>query len=589
MANSGIDSVLAVRPVWRRIAWPRIDGARVWQNLIFVVVAVAVMTPLGFLLLGSFSLNDLPTQFAWDKLGFENHVAVWTDPATYRTFYNTAIFVTIATAFGLGLASLMAWLVERTTMPGKLWVYAGIPMILATPGIVQAMSWVLLFSPQAGFVNHWLMDLFGLEKAPLNAYTLVGISLAEGLRLVPTAFLMLVPLLRAMDPTLEEAAATSGASPSSALRKVTLPLMLPGLVAVMIYQAIVALETFEVPGILGLPANIHVFATRIYMRLETAFVTPAYGEINSLAIMYLVIGLAAAGLYWNVIRRSERFTVITGKGYRPRQINIGRWNRWALGFCLLVIFASVGLPFLTMLYVSLLPLVKPPSFAVIQEFTFKNYAHIFTYSRFGLVLWNTVVMVFFAATGVTVLSFLISMVVVRSKYLGRRTLDMLAFIPHIIPGIVLALAFLWVFLIFGVFGGVWTATVAFIVLFIAYGTRSMNAAIMQIHQDLEEVAKVSGASPFRVMRRIFLPLMMPTFIGVWIWVVLLTVRLAGVPLLLTQGPRNQVLATLIWEMWSDAQIEAVGAIAVMLILVLFGLVVIIRWLGFGGGLVQQQR
>jgi len=391
-----------------------------------------------------------------------------------------------------------------------------------------------------------------------------------------------------MDPSLEEAAAVSGASTGSTLRKVTLKLMLPGLFAVAIYQAIVALETFEVPGILGLPSNIHVFATRIYMKLETAFLVPTYGEVNALAIMYLVIGVVVAYLYWQVIRRSERYTVITGKGYRPRQIDIGRWKGWSLAFVLLVIFASVGLPFLTMLYVSFLPHVKPPSFEVFKEFTLKNYIYIFTYPRFGLMLWNTAWMVLVAAVGTTVLSFLISMVVVRSKFWGRRPLDMLAFAPHVIPGIVLALAFMWVFLIFHSYGGVWTAALVFIVAFIAYGTRSMNAAILQIHKDLEEAAGVSGASHWRVMRRIFFPLMLPTFVGVFIWVVLLSVRLAGIPLLLTDGPNNRVLATQIWLMWGEAQIEPVAAIATLMIIGLFMLVVIMRWLGFGGGLVQRQ-
>src|SRR5690606_24798852 len=159
----------------------------------------------------------------------------------------------------------------------------------------------------------WAINTFGLEKAPLNVYTLLGISIAESLRLVPTAFLMLVPLLRSMDPSLEEAAAVSGASPLSTVRKVTLRLMLPGLVAITIYQAITVLDTFEVPGILGVPSNLHVLATRIYTKLETSFVLPVYGEVNALAIIYLAVGLVAAYLYWMVIRRSERYSVITGK------------------------------------------------------------------------------------------------------------------------------------------------------------------------------------------------------------------------------------------------------------------------------------
>src|SRR5262249_54919913 len=150
------------------------------------------------------------------------------------------------------IASLLAWLVERTDIPGKIWIYAGVPMTLAMPGMLQSMAWVLLASPRIGFLNKPLVDAFDLSGPPFNIYSMTGMIFIEGLRVVPTAFLMLVPLLRSMDPSLEEAAAMSGARPSSTLRKVTLGVMLPGIIAVTIYQFTSVLEGFEVPGILGM-------------------------------------------------------------------------------------------------------------------------------------------------------------------------------------------------------------------------------------------------------------------------------------------------------------------------------------------------
>src|SRR5690606_13914825 len=144
------------------------------------------------------------------------------------------------------------------------------------PGIVQAMAWVLLLSPRSGFINRWFMETFSLETAPFNVYTLTGMAFVEGLRLVPTAFLMLVPLLRSMDPSLEEAAAVSGASPRSTVRRVTFPLMIPGLVAITSFQAMTALEVFEVPGVLGMPVGLHVFATKIFLMLQSMEMVPSY-------------------------------------------------------------------------------------------------------------------------------------------------------------------------------------------------------------------------------------------------------------------------------------------------------------------------
>jgi iron(III) transport system permease protein len=143
--------------------------------------------------------------------------------------------------------------------------------------------------------------------------------------------------------------------------------------------------------------------------------------------------------------------------------------------------------------------------------------------------------------------------VVRSKFWGRWLLDQLSFMPHAIPGIVLGLAFLWVFLALGsvgldIFGSIWSIAIAFTVSYIAYGTRAMNSAILQIHKELEQAAYVSGAPPWRTMWRIFFPLLKPTFVGVWVWVMLHVVRSASIPLILYEGPENQVLAVLIWNM-----------------------------------------
>ena len=246
-----------------------------WQHGIFVLVLFLVLAPLSFLILGSFSTAQLPTDFSLATMGLVNYIKVYSDPGTSEIFINTIIYVAGSTVLGIFLAVSLAWLVERTNMPGKMVVYAGVPMTLAVPGMLQAMAWVLLFSPRIGFVNNFLKDIFGPDAPVIDIYSLEGMVFLEGLRLVPTAFLMLVPLMRSMDPALEEAAAVSGARPASTMRKVTLRLMAPALVAVMIYQAMTALEVFEIPGILGLPAGIYVFSTKIYAIVRSATFMPS--------------------------------------------------------------------------------------------------------------------------------------------------------------------------------------------------------------------------------------------------------------------------------------------------------------------------
>ena len=563
---------------------------RLWQHAIFFLVFFLVAAPLSFLILGSFSTARLPTDFSLSTMGLVNYIKVYSDPGTIELFVNTVIYVAGSTALGLVLAVSLAWLVERTNMPGKTLVYAGVPMSLAVPGMLQAMAWVLLFSPRIGFVNNTLKDWFGADAPIINVYSLGGMVVLEALRLVPTAFLMLLPLMRSMDPALEEAAAVSGARPSSALRKVTLRLLAPGLVAVMIYQAMTALEVFEIPGILGLPAGIYVFSTKIYAIVRTATFMPVYGQANALAMVYLVIAVGTTYFYARMISRAERYTIVTGKGYRPRQQDLGKWKYPALACALLFLFVAVVVPFLVFLYTSFLPYLQAPSWNALKVMTLKNYRLLSQYEKVGSALQNTVVMVTVTATATVLLSFLVSIVVVRSKFWGRKLLDQLAFVPHAIPGIVMGIAFFWLFLkldFLPIYGTVWAISIGFTISFLSYGTRAMNAALLQIHKELEEAAYVSGASPWRAMRRVIVPLLMPTFAGIWIWVVLHAVRVAGMPLILYEGPNNQVLSILIWNMWDDGYVPAVAAIGTLLMIALVLLTVVIRLLSFRRQTVQM--
>jgi iron(III) transport system permease protein len=555
--------------------------AALWQNSLLLFVALCVAVPLTFLVLGSFSTARLPGEFSLSALSVKNYTSVWLDPATLGLFYNTAAYVLIATALGITIAAILAYLVERTNIPGKAWLYASIPLTLALPGLVQAMAYAVLFSPRAGFVNRWAMNLLGLERAPLDIYTLGGMAFVEGLRLVPTAFLMLVPLLRSMDPSLEEAASVAGASPLRTMRRITLLLMAPGVVAVTIFQAMTALESFEVPGILGMSVGLHVFSTKIYVIMREIETVPKFGEANALGMLYLAVGLATAYVYWRIIQKSERYAVVTGKGYRPRIADLGVWRYPAAGAGVFYLVIAVLLPFLVMLYLSLVPVIQVPSWETLGRLTLRNYEQIFAYPRFLRTLANTLAMVAGAATATTVLSFAIALVVVRTRFWGRRLLDQLAFVPHTIPGIVAGLAFFWLFVMLDLYGTVLSIAVGFTVLLISYGTRTMNAALLQVHKDLEDAAKTAGAPPWRVMLRVFLPLMAPTFIGLWIWVVLLTVRIASLPLVLNQGAGNEVLAVMMWNMWDTGEFEAVGAMSVLLMVVLFLLVLALRPLGFG--------
>lgn len=562
--------------------------ARLFPWLVLGALATLVIAPIFSLVAGAFSLSRLPNEFALDNMGLDNFRAVWIEQRIDKVIWNTAIYVVGATAFGIFSAALLAWLVERTDMPGKTWIYAGVPLGIAVPGILHAIAWVLLLSPRSGFVNRAYMDLTGSSAPLFDIYTMWGLIFAEGLRLVPVAFLMLVPLMRSMDPSLEEAAAASGASPLRATRRVTFALLLPGVLAISIFQAITAIENFEVPGILGMPVNLHVFSTRVFNLIDNIGTIPAFGQANAAAVFYLAVALVISFFYLRLVRNSERYSIITGKGYTPRQVRLGRWRKPALAVSLLYLFVTIILPFLVLLYVSLVNYLRPPSIDAFMSMTTKHYATVFNQPRVAKTLVNTIYVTLLTATSVTIVSFVIAYIIVRTRFAGRYALDMLSFLPHSIPGIVLGLALFWLFMQFdqwtgaSTFGTIYGLVLGFTILFLSYAVRAMSVAMIQVHPDLEDAAKLSGAPPWRIALRIFGPLLLPTLVGIWIYVAMLSVRFISLPLILSQGGSNEVLGVMIWSLWDNGNISSVGAIGIMLMSFMFVLAIGLRLFGFGG-------
>lgn len=562
---------------------------RVFPWAILLLVFAMVAAPIFSLVVGAFSQSRLPNEFSIDNMGLGNFYAVWVEQRIDLVLWNTAVYVIGATIFGIGTAAVLAWLVERSDMPGKMWIYAGVPLGIAVPGILHAIAWVLLLSPRSGFINRGWMSITGFEDPLFNVYSMGGLIFAEGLRLVPVAFLMLVPLMRSMDPSLEEAAAVSGASPMRTARRVTIALLLPGVLAISIFQAITALENFEIPGILGMPVNLHVFSTRVFNLIENIGAIPAFGQANAAAVFYLAIALVVSVFYLRLVRHSERYTIITGKGYTPRSVRLGKWRYPAICAAAFFLFVSIVLPFLVLLYVSLVGYLRQPSWEAVQSFSFKHYETVFNQPRVGRVMWNTISLTLMTSTAVTILSFVIAYIVVRTRFAARYTLDVMSFMPHSIPGIVLGLALFWLLIQFdaltgaSTFGSLGSLVVGFTILFLAYAVRAMSVAMIQVHPDLEDAAKLCGAPPWRVALRIFAPLLMPTLVGIWIYVAMLSVRFISLPLILSQGGNNEVLGVMIWSLWNNGNINSVGAIGIMLMTAMFALALVLRSFGFGKG------
>jgi iron(III) transport system permease protein len=508
-----------------------------------------------------------------------NYIVAFHNPFFLGALLNTVIFSVIATAGALGTAVLFAWLIERSDMPlrGAAWVVMLLP--LAMPGVIFALTWMLLLMPEVGLVNlviRWFLSFLGfsLERGPFDIQSLWGIIFLGWLRGVSTIFLMIVGVFRMMDPSLEDAGRISGARPWMVFRRVTLPLIGPAIFAAGIYSFVDHLDSFEGPLVLGLAARIFVLSTLIYFtsRYNAPF---DYGLSAAYSVFFMVIMAVLAAFYVRTIRRTDRFAVITGKGFQPIRHKLGRWRFAALGLFGIYFVLTILAPLLILVWASLLPFYVVPSLEAAKAISLQNYIGVMSNPRFVRDLTNTVIVALSAGTATMLVAFLISWVSVRTKFRARLLLDGLTFVSYSIPGVVVALALVFVYLqppfrYIGIYGSIWIIVIGLMTQYLAFATRTTNAGLLQIHKELEEAALISGARRLRVMWMITARLMIASLVAGWVWVVAHASRAFGIPLVLS-GKTNEILPVWLWIYWQDGFIPQASAIGVILI-VLTGLI-----------------
>jgi iron(III) transport system permease protein len=510
-------------------------------------------------------LMSLRTGFPGEggPLTLQNFAEVYTAVDTYEVLGNTLVFALGSVAVALLFAVPLSWLLMRTDIPFKKTFYVLLTVGILIPVFLRTIAWILLLSPRIGLLNQWLVGIFNLEGPPLNLYNIAGMAFIQGISFVPGAFFMLSAAYRAMDPALEEAAYTSGVGKLRTFFKINIPLTLPAIAAVMVYLFMTGIAVFEVPAIIGLPARILVLSALIYTATSPPTGLPEYGIAGAYGGIMLVAGLALAYFYIRLVKQGKKFTVITGRGYRPREIALGRWKWPAIAFVLLYLSIEVFIPFLILLWTSLVPYLQLPSAAAVQTMTLKNYLTIPDYAGARPFI-NTFILMIGVPTLAMILSVLVSWAVIRTQVRFRGILDTVAFLPHAIPSILVAVGLAYLGLAysdyFPLYGTVLIIMLAHVINWIAYGTRTTNSVMIQVHRELEEAGKVAGASTPRVIWKIVLPLIAAGVLNSWVWIGMLSYR--EVTMALTLYTRNNVvISTVVWQFWSNGWIPQVSASA----------------------------
>jgi iron(III) transport system permease protein len=512
-----------------------------------------------------------------------NYRELLTDPFVLQVIKNTLVFAVSSTLVALVIGLPIAWLVERSTLPGKTLVYTLMTLGLLIPGIYTAMGWTLIAHPRIGILNRWLVDLLGLDSGPINIATPIGMGFVQGLSLASLAFILTAQMFRAMNPSLEEAAKVHGMGFSGTFRRITLPLAMPGILAAVIYIVTIGLATFDIPAILGLGNRVYMLSTFIYLKVHPqGSGLPEYGITGAVGVFMIVIAGLLTLWYGQVLKQGHRFEVVTGKGYRPALIDLGGWSVAGWGLIAVYAFMSKLLPLLMIAYAALTPYFAPPSWEMMGRLSLVHFFQM----DWELVLRgarNTVTLVMVVPLLVVLFAFCISWLVVRSRRRARYILEFGAFLPHALPEVILAIgALLLALFVLGdvvpLYGSVWLIALVYVVARLAFATRAMNGSLLQVHKELEEAAFVAGLSNFRTAWRILLPLVRPAVMSVWIWTALLVYRELTVAVFLTVQD-NITLPAVVWSYWYSGGINKASAVTLVMTLVLTPLILVFWWFG----------
>lgn len=559
-----ISSRFSLRLPLRSSRW--LNGQTIAVGFLTLLLIWLIMVPVAIVIWGAFR-DGQPGQAGTYTLS--KFVEAY-QGTLVQTIRNTLIFALGASMVCLSIGTFLAWVTERTNAPLRPIIYAVSLFPLIAPGILMASAWVLVLHPKIGIVNVAASSLLGIEGPLFNGYSMAGMIWAQAIDQVSLPFLLMAAAFRCMDPSLEEASSVSGARMGTTMRRVTLPLLLPALLAVFLLVFVRAIESFDVPAVLGVPAGIPVFATQVFLAVWD--VPQDYNVASAFGVGYLAISLFLLYLYHRATRMSERYVTVTGKAFRPRRMQLGSW-RWPVSvFTLLILTFGLGLPVFLFVWTSFTKFYQIPSLSQLSQFSLDNYREILELPNTLQAIYNTLLVGVLSSLIIVLLAAIISWIVIRTRIAGRKFLDFLSFSPIAVPGTVMGLAMLWLYLVvpIPIYATLWILIVAFVGKYITVAVRSTHASLQQISVELEEVSTVSGASWGRTFRSVVMPLMAPGLVVAFIYSLSLTFKVLSMPILLGNVD-TKLMSVMIYNLYEDGQYPVLSAMGVILLVLVLSL------------------
>jgi iron(III) transport system permease protein len=499
--------------------------------VVSVIVAAAVLLPLFTLVVASFQVLDSSGfDTAW---GLDNYRTLFTDRIIPKAFVNTLLIsvgsTVLATFFGVSLA----WINARTNCPwrDRLEPYNLIPFFLSP--FVGAIAWHNLASPKIGLLNNWARDYLGVDGHLINVDNIYGVIWVTGIFFAPLVYLFVVGSLRRMDPSLEDSARTTGAGLLRTTLTVTLPLVAPGILSGAIIVFVTSAGEFGVPFKLSAPYGWETLTTQIFSKAVGDDANHYLGATMSMALG----AICAFFIYVQQRYIAPRsFTTVTGKGFRPNVVDLGRWRWVAFGFNMTFIMLAVVLPILCLLIVSLHPVWQGR--IIPADLTTINYEKTLFYWRSDSLkaatngIYNSFILAFAGATIAMILSLVVSHMIHRTKGFGSRLLDFLCVVPIGFPGIVLAMGVLVTYIKTPIYATLWIILLGYITRFFPYGQRNISSVMLAISEELDQSSRMAGASWFTTLRRITIPLLKPGIFAGWVLLFIIFLRELSISIIL---------------------------------------------------------
>ena len=559
-------------PAGRRWAL-QLSFAAVLCTVVLGMVALLVAVPVILLLLDSFQVGQFGTQ---TRLGIDNWTSALSNPRALAALQNTILLAVTRQAIALVVGVLVAWLLARTDLPGRHWLEFAFWIAVFLPTLTVTLGWIMVFDGFNGLANRLVEYLLGV-KGPFDIFSWWGIIWVHLVTTtIPIKVMLLTPAFRNMDSSLEEAARVAGASTFGTLFRILVPLIAPTIGVVTVLGTIRALEAFEIELVLGLPARIDVYSTLIYSQATAA--PPQYGQATVLSVVVLAIILPFIGLQQWYSGRASHATV-TGK-FRTAPHRLGAW-RWPLAA--LVFGMVLIMTVLPVILVGLGAFMRPfGMFGVKNVWTLQNWQTVLGSPSFTNALTNSLIIAGGTAIFSMVAFGLIAYIVVRTTFYGRGALDFLVWLPSTLPGIVMGLGYLYLFLGTPFLRPIYGTT--FILILVAslgsitLTTQILKSSLLQLGAELEEASSVSGGSRWRTLRHVTLPLIAPSLAVVGVLAFSAAARATShVALLATRA--NQPLSILQLNLMTNNDFEAGSVVGVFILLLTVGVALVARLLG----------